>query len=1062
MVSYKRTGKYTLKQHLPKAHLCHYYITCRKYRFTYSTIVGKCLILVKTLLYIYNNIRVVLVSAKTNNMKKSIYLGWYITTIISVLFISSLKSQYGSQVDTTRYEKKKKGLEDILHYDEKGNIRGDLYRRSVAEFQQVQVGTNSFLGGTTDWEQIGPSPATVNSYLAGNGQMPGPNGAAIIDMVIDPSGSGDDTLYAISNDGGVWKTKDGGNLWIPKTDKLATLSFGALVLDPANPRTIYAGTGNIFNNGYVKALGIYVSNNGGDSWSLTAGSSVLNDIMINKMVMPSSGTILVATASGLFRSTNSGGTYSRVTIDGRTNDYITDLDIKEDGSVIWACVNGRGIFKSTDGGATFGSNLWGSGHGEVPTSSYGFVSLGVSLDGQSMYANAGLNPSVGVWKSTDGGANWTDISANATVNVPGLSSWRQVANCQCGYDQTMGVDPSNANRVYMGFQDLWLSEDGGSTWTDVSYSHDSQYPPYSKELMHVDHHALVFSPASHRVSGQNTKIWVGNDGGIWSSTTNGTSWENHNADQSANPKMSFANNLFRGIDTGRGATNNNYTYGGMQDTGTAVGKGENADDPTKPQPWNEWGGGDGGKVAVDWQNPQYAYGMWGSIMYTHDGGGSYNWSNVSCLSGSASSFGCLESGPTDRSVYLGGKCSGTPTIFRSTDYGANFSSYYQFTSRSGKVSSIAVSPADANTMYVSLSDKSVHKVVNNNGSISSTDISISGAISNQVPTIAVNQSNIDLLVAVYAGYSQSSLPQRSKHVFFSQDGGTNWSDISGTIPNASIPDMPIYSAVFDPNTVPNSILVSSDLGVFRSYDFGLTWHVLGDNLPHVHTVDLEIDGTVNPSLVKAGTYGRSTWGASLPVGDKVFGQFSSKFLNVGNMTWQNNTNEALDIFWVSQDGTEHKYGTINGGTSVASGPMYFTGVTVVRDQSGNIVLSYIINGNANQVVAISQESLNIAKQQVLQGYPGLRSFPSQGKTVSNFPVYNNSSQTLNLNWITTNGLIHKIGSLAPNANTSVVSVYYGGTFTLSDQNGKVLAFYVATDAENQSFVITDDLINSWN
>ncbi len=960
---------------------------------------------------------------------------------------------------TSRYieEKSQRGLNETLHEDSLGVVRPDLYLQSMKAFKQIQIGPSAYLGTNVDWQQIGPAPATVNSYLEGNGQMPGPNAAAVIDMVIDPSGGTDQTVYAITNDGGVWKTTDGGIVWSPKTDHLGTLSFGAIALDPNNPQIVYAGTGNIFNNGYFKAIGIYVSTDGGETWNLTAGSSVLSGIGINRIVMPQSGILVVATNQGLFRSINSGASFTRVEIGGRTNDYITDLDIHEGGSTIWASVNGRGIYASTDLGANFGTNLWSAGNGTVPTGSYGFVSLGVSVDGQTMYANAALYPGVGVYKSTNGGSHWIDISAQATRNAPGIPFWKQVNACQCGYDQTLAVDPVDANRVYMGFQDMWLSEDGGENWKDISYSYNNGMP--DKEQLHVDFHVTVFSPAPHRGSpSEPTRMWAGNDGGIWSTSNAGESWTNHNADPSAVPKLSFATNLFRGIDTGRGTGNNVYTYGGMQDTGTAAGNSTLQSGGTFP--WREWGGGDGGQAAVNWQDPQKAYGMWGNIIYTHDAGASYHWSTVHCPDGPAQSFAELETGPTNGFVYLSGACGNIPTLFESQDDGLNYSVYHQFNGVNGQVRSIGVTPANANTIYVSLSDGTVYRLNKANGEVNATDINIPNAIAGQVPKLAVNQANADWVLAVYAGYSQQVLPSRSKHVYLSWDAGANWRDISGQNPMGYIPDLPIYAGVFDVNSEPNSILVASDFGVLRTYDFGLTWHVAGPDLPNVHTNDLEIDTLVSPSLVKAGTYGRSTWSADLPVGDQVFGQLSPKFYPVGSVKWVNNTNEDLNISWIDQVGRENPYATIPAGAPINTNHMYFTGVSVVRDQAKNVVLPYVVNGSNDQEVVISQAALDRAKANALTGFPGMRSVPGSHQ-VTNFPVNNHSSQTLDVNWIQPDGETRQMMQLKAGGKASIGPVYFGGTFTFTDTNRKVVGVFTASDARGQSMDINDTLINSW-
>ena len=117
-------------------------------------------------------------------------------------------------------------------------------------------------------------------------------------MVIDPRNTTDKVVYSAFNDGGVWKTTDGGDTWEPKTDKLDTLSIGALALDPANPSIVYAGTGNIYNNGYFKGVGVYRSSDAGETWALTADSAKLNGFGINFIQMPAANTLLVATNTG--------------------------------------------------------------------------------------------------------------------------------------------------------------------------------------------------------------------------------------------------------------------------------------------------------------------------------------------------------------------------------------------------------------------------------------------------------------------------------------------------------------------------------------------------------------------------------------------------------------------------------------------------------------------------------------------------------------------------------------------------------------------------------------------
>jgi hypothetical protein len=915
------------------------------------------------------------------------------------------------------------------HFDEAGATRGDLFRASLAQFSKLSAISPAL------WEQIGPAPATVNQYLAGNGQMPGPNTGAVLDMAIDPSGTTDQIIYAVSNDG-VWKTTDGGSTWLPITDELDTLSFGAVALDPSSPSTVYAGTGSIFNNGYFKGIGVYKSADGGATWTLMPGSSVLNGIGINKLLVPSPGALLVASQQGMWLCSD-GKTFYEITMGGVTGQYITDLDMNPGAtSPIWACVEGQGIFVSTDQGNTFPTNLWTSSNG-APTS-YSFVSLGVSSDGNTMYANIASSAGLGVFKSIDAGQEWTNItasafnSANATRDGNTIPIWRQITNQpgygpQLTYDQTLGVDPQNPDWVYMGFQDLWLSQDGGSTWTDVTYN-----SAYTTELMHVDHHALVFSPPSHWRSAAPTSLWVGNDGGIWTSANAGGAWTNCNATRGTN--------LFRCIDTGRGINNNAYTYGGMQDTGTAAGN------SVSGSAWAEWGGGDGGAVAADPTNGQRAYGLWGAPIYTADGGATFHWGTVSQSLPGYTDLAVDASG----NVYLAGQT----TLYLSTDHGENFAPFF---TASQNISSIALSLANTSIVWLSLSDGSVTVATINQGTPTGQNYTIPGAIQGQVPSLAVDQTNANRVVAVFAGYSQQSLPSPSRHVFLTSDGGANWQDISGGHAGQCVPDMPLYAAAIDSNTAPPSISVASDLGVMHSINLGNSWHQLGTDLPNVHTVALAIDTTVNPSLLKIGTYGRSTWQITLP--QTMITPLSANILQTANISWTNSSTETVYLSWVDGNGTESQIGVLAAGASTTEGPVYFGGVSLIRDGNGNVVLVHIVNGDDNPSVVISQEGLQAAKSAGLKILSSLRSLTG-GVGVPDFSVQNNSSAALNVNWIDTNGIPNPIGSLAPGNGMTIGPTYFGGMFTLNNANGIVTVF-VASAAQSQTFVANDAMIAFW-
>ena len=139
---------------------------------------------------------------------------------------------------------------------------------------------------------------------------------------------------------------------------------------------------------------------------------------------------------------------------------------------------------------------------------------------------------------------------------------------------------------------------------------------------------------------------------------------------------------------------------------------------------------------------------------------------------------------------------------------------------------------------------------------------MTGAPAFSVSDIAIDPTNTDQVVVVYPGFTGINPPNRTKHIFRTLDNGASWTDISGTDggnPTSNLPDLPLHSVVIDPDTSPHSYMVASDAGVMRSADGGPTWQILGVGLPTVYCSSLQIDATATPSLLRVGTYGRSTF-----------------------------------------------------------------------------------------------------------------------------------------------------------------------------------------------------------
>jgi len=774
--------------------------------------------------------------------------------------------------------------------DETGKVRPDKWKEGVDHYKNMEfaAGVSRFSSGSEDgspgagsgagaglsgvqWIQVGPKPAfPIESIIfQGNGAMSG----EVLDIAIDPRNLADDVIYSVTNDGGVWRSTDGGVTFQQKTDNMPSLSMGAIVLDPVNPSIVYAGTGNLYDGNNttttlaVKAVGIYRSIDMGESWTVLNPGGIFTGQGIARMAMPAANVLLVGASNGLYKSVNGGMTFGTPgsaysdgfpIINGLVEDV--DLDPADPANTIYISVNGQGIFRSTDQGDTFPTNLFTNTNGAPASGSFWYVRMaqGVS-DTTRMYATVQQNGGGwnGFYRSDDTGANWARMPSADNAAAQGTGG------CQCGYDQTVAVDPQNANRVYIGFQELYLSVDGGTTGFAV--------PGISRNKIHWDHHYLGWSPPTHwgPAPAAPTPMWVGTDGGVHSTSDGGVTFNNfHNS--------TIASNLFHHMDIGRGsAANNDWTFGGTQDTGTlhscapagACGAPANASGPV---PWEMGNNGDGTGVKVDPVNPLRAYGVRnGDYRFTNDGGTTWINPDQTTVPVPTTAWRyAIDFNDTTRAWTVTSTGNGFrpgPGLWRSNDAtGLNWTSIINFASN---VRAIANTATDSNVLWFGHINGRVQFTLNATAVAPtfSGQIAVDGAPAGAaVSEVAINPLNTDEVVVTYRGIcgAPCNNPDNTmRRVFRTTDRGVNWDDISGTDGNpiGNLPNLPTHSVVYDIGTLPPSIVVANDVGVLRTSNNGATWEKLGLGLPTADSKMLQIDDSVEPPLLRLATYGRSIW-----------------------------------------------------------------------------------------------------------------------------------------------------------------------------------------------------------
>ena len=458
--------------------------------------------------------------------------------------------------------------------------------------------------------QYGPEPLRIDAEQ--NFQGGGPDAGMITELAIDPRGTTDQVVYQSNNDGGIWKTTDSGAHWTPMTDFMPSNSMGAVTLDAGNPSIVYAGTGNLFNNGFFNPTGVYRSVDAGQTWTNVA-KSVFGNRGINRMTFPSANVLLVATNNGLFKSIDGGTNF------GTAPSFTNGSPVLAATSATSTSTRRRPTPSSPRSTAAASSSRRTAARpgartltntNGAPTANFNFISFSQSTspNNQTIYASVGG----GTACPRPGPAERLQLQQPLRLHRRRReldraghrrrSAFAAATGCQCGYDQTIGVDPNDANKVYIGFQRLWYSSNGGA----------GPFNAVSDNKIHWDEHAIVFSPATHPSLGPETRVWVGNDGGVARSDDAGGNWDNLNENVSTN--------LFRGLDIGRGSpTNNIYAYTGTQDTGTI---GHRPGDAGRD--WHLGIDGDGGLVAVDWCDPQHVIGTDnGGYSQTTNGGNTW-------------------------------------------------------------------------------------------------------------------------------------------------------------------------------------------------------------------------------------------------------------------------------------------------------------------------------------------------------------------------------------------------------------------------------------------------------
>lgn len=780
----------------------------------------------------------------------------------------------------------------------------DAFARAKAQMQRMRVHSardgrmlpagSLAKAGAPRWESLGPT------NIAGRTRT----------LVFDPRDANRMLTGGVS--GGLWQTRDGGTSWTVLSADIANLNIGALALDPADPDTIYVGTGELYRNterpySAMWGQGILRSRDGGASFQPLLASATPDFRYVSDIVISPSDPrrLYAATNSGIWRSRDAGASFEQILrpaesggtlryegcnelllLPGHATDYLlascasrsTDDRYYLPGTVIPPACDGpcpAAVFLNQDAGGSgqFVQVLSETGMGRtsldfarsspnVVYAASASVQPGADRtgDGVGDYDN-GLHA---IWRSDDAGRTWRATLRNDDADVLStyLFSYADGFEAQrCGfgtpfiygagwYNQALAVDPLNPEIVWVGGMEMYRSDDGGERFGKASWW---WFYGDSPDGLHADVHVIGFHP-NYDGSG-NRIMYVGNDGGI-ARTDDARGAVEYGAAAACGPVPGGVQWSDRraGLGTvqyytGTTSPDGQRVLAGAQDNGTHLKR--SAGGPSSD--WDHVYGGDGAGVAIDPRNPAvfYVSAQNVSLHRTENDGATFvpATNGLNDLPHFIMPY-LLDPANPDR-LYAGGR-----GVWRSDNRGQNWTRASQSFGAPFAVRVSALAVSHDGSRALAGNQQGIYRADNPaNGNASTPWPSVSPR-TGWVSSLRFHPGNRDIAYATYSTFG-------GNHVWKSSNGGASWSPIDGS-GAGRLPDLPVHSLAIDPSN-DQRLFVGTDMGVFASVDGGASWAVENTGFANVIVENLHVAPQANPPQLFAFTYGRGAW--RVPLGD---------------------------------------------------------------------------------------------------------------------------------------------------------------------------------------------------
>jgi len=771
-------------------------------------------------------------------------------------------------------------------------------------------------------------------------------------------------FYIGVNNGGVWKTTDYGRTWQPVFDKEPTGSIGDVAVAPSNPDVVYAGSGEgIQRPDLSVGDGVYKSTDGGKTWvntglkkALQIGGLAIDPNDENKVFVAALGHPYGPnTERGVYRTVDGGKTWDRVLYKDENTGAIQVTIDPSNSNVVYADMwagrqgpwengawdgPGSGLFKSTDGGTTWVQLTKG-----LPSIADGLGRIGFCVSAsnpQRLYACVDAKKGGGLYRSDDGGQSWTEQSTDERLWERG----DDFAECK--------VDPKNPDVVYIANVVTWKSVDAGKNWLAIRGAPGGD--DYHRLWINPEHPEIILL-----VSDQGAEITM-NGGQTWSS------WYNQPTAQ------------FYHVSTDNAFPYN--VYGGQQESGSVGIASRGNDGQITFREWHPVGAEEYGYVAADPLNPNIVYG--GKLTKFDKTTGQVQ--NIAPQIGRGGKYRFLRTAPVifspvdNKSLFYAGN-----VLFKTLDGGNSWEVISPDLTRAtwdipesvgiyrtdnmkqmpqrGVIYTIAPSNKNINTIWAGTDDGLI-QLTNDGGK----------TWKNITPPEITSWNKVSLIDAghfddqtAYAAINKIRVDDMNPYIYKTHDGGKTWEKIVNGLPAEPV------NAVREDPLCKGLLFAGTETAVYVSFNDGGLWQPLRLNMPATSIRDLVIKDN---DLVIA-THGRSFWIlddiTSLRHLAKAKSNRQTVLFETGfayRVRWNMNTDTPLPQEEPAgqnpPDGAIIDYYLKNDATSVISLEVY--------DAAGKLVRTYKSNDQPYPIPPVNIPLYWIRPQEILSAAQGAHRF----------------------------------------------------------------------------------------